>query len=83
MSSEPISPSSLPPLSASARLSASSSRASGSSPAASSFGRSVISPTPTMTGIRSSETRESWSTFSCFRFQIIFFRHCERKRSNP
>src|SRR3984893_269509 len=56
MSSDWISPSNLPPLSASARFSACSSRASGSRPDFRSAGRSVISPTPTMTGIRSSET---------------------------
>ena len=42
------------PSSASARLSASTSRASGSRPCVISFGRSTISPTPTMTGMRSS-----------------------------
>src|ERR1700738_5365552 len=56
MSSDWISPSNLPPLSASPRFSACSSRASGSRPDFRSAGRSVISPTPTMTGIRSSET---------------------------
>src|ERR1700730_17484055 len=55
MSSDAISPSNLAPLSCSARLSASSSKARGSRPAAISCGRSVISPTPTMTGMRSSD----------------------------
>src|ERR1700733_13855513 len=58
MSSDWISPSSWPPESCSARLSACSSSVSGSRPAAISFGRSTISPTPTMTGMRSSGTGE-------------------------
>ena len=69
MSSEPISPSNLPPQSASARRSACSSSASGSSPSAISFGRSVISPTPTMTGMRSSETGEE--VFDIFLFLFL------------
>ena len=61
---------SLPPLSASARFSASSSRVSGSRPAAMSFGRSTISPTPTMTGIRSSGVDDSGIS-SCFTFELL------------
>src|ERR1700682_3509606 len=68
MSSEPISPSNLPPESCSARLSASSSRVRGSRPAAISFGRSTISPTPTMTGMRSSGTGEGVFMVFCFHF---------------
>src|SRR5712692_6470347 len=88
MSSEPISPSNLPPLSASARFSAASSSASGSSPSAISFGRSVISPTPTMTGMRCSETRAvvlgiflvSLSGQPIRRGRCIL-RHCERSEA--
>src|ERR1700692_463319 len=68
MSSDWISPSSLPPESCSARLSACSSSVSGSRPEAISFGRSTISPTPTMTGIRSSGTGEGLFMVSCFHF---------------
>ena len=51
--------------SASARFRASSSRVIGSRPAAMSFGRSTISPTPTMTGMRSS------GIFAIFLFLLI------------
>src|SRR4030081_3099285 len=61
MSSEPISPSNFAPLSASARFSACSSKSRGSRPSAISFGRSVISPMPTMTGTRSSGRGEVFS----------------------
>src|ERR1019366_16589 len=58
MSSDSISPSNLPPLSSSARLSASTSKMRGSRPSAICFGRSTISPMPTMTGMWSSERGE-------------------------
>ena len=45
-----------------------SSSASGSRPAAMSLGRSAISPTPTMTGMRSSGRGELFGIFSCFAF---------------
>src|SRR6266478_802485 len=85
MSSEAISPSNFPPLSASARFSTSTRRVRGSSPAVISCGRSMISPTPTMTGMRSSETGEVEVVMvSCFHFpsnhfaaDIVFLRHCE------
>src|SRR6266700_305691 len=69
MSSEPISPSHLEPESPSARFSACSSKASGSRPLEISFGRSVISPTPTMTGMRSSDTGEVG--FVIFLFRLL------------
>src|SRR5665811_941818 len=72
MSSDSISPSNLPPLSASARFSACSSKARGSSPDFKSAGRSVISPTPTITGMRSSETGEAGMLlFSLVRLVVI------------
>src|SRR5216683_7384937 len=87
MSSDSISPSNLPPLSASARLSASTSKARGSRPLAISFGRSTTSPTPTMTGMRSSGTGD-FGIFSCFTFGCQFdasfyFPSLRAKRSNP
>src|SRR5689334_14809990 len=82
MSSDWISPSNLPPLSASARLSASSSKVSGSRPSVISFGRSTISPTPTMTGMRSSGMGDLLGISSCF-FQtpISFVIASEAKQS--
>src|SRR5437899_1075544 len=69
MSSDWISPSNLEPESPSARFSACSSKASGSRPLEISFGRSTISPTPTMTGMRSSETGEA--VFGIFLFHFL------------
>src|SRR5260370_22376905 len=78
MSSDWISPSNLPPESCSARFSASSSKARGSRPAAISFGRSAISPTPTMTGMRSSGSGEFGFdillvSLSRYQFWLSFF----------
>src|ERR1700687_1992240 len=72
MSSDWISPSNLPPLSCSARLSASTSKLRGSRPAAVSVGRSTISSAPTVTGIRSSGMgeREIIYVFTLFFFSL-------------
>src|SRR5258707_4805802 len=78
MSSDWISPSNLPPESCSARFSASSIRVRGSRPAVISFGRSTISPTPTMTGMRSSGAGEVGFdillvSLSRYQFWLSFF----------
>src|ERR1700687_4250308 len=79
-----MSPSNFPPLSCSARLSASTRRVRGSSPAVISGGRSTISPTPTMTGMRCSDCG-AVVIFSCFRFylfvSVVIPGRCEA--SNP
>src|SRR5260370_926212 len=86
MSSDSISPSNLPRLSASARLSASTSKARGSRPLAISFGRSTTSPTPTIAGMRCSGRGELGLVIGiCFHFRnrgrSCFFRHCERSEA--